>query len=381
MGPTGQPDRDRRGARRCSSAGGGLGNAVLFSIARAFKATAAGCSTSPATSAGEDLFKRDDIERWTDQVIWCTDAARHRAAPAAGPHFRGNIVQAMQAYGDGRARRTAAIPLARSQRIIAIGSDRMMAAVREARHGVLAPLLDPQAPGHRQHQLADAVHDEGGLRAVPAEHVDPQTGKERVVFTCFNQDQELDAVDFRNLRERLRANSMQEKLADAWLDELLKAATRRSSASERRHGRAVASTASCGASGARGGASSHGRRESWFVARCAPPVVGARRLRARRATRRRASRDNLRRVRGRARARCATRVDVARDLRHYASCLAEVLGAGSRTAALPDVRRARRAARRLTRIADARGRHPGHGPHGGLGERGPAARRATWACA
>ncbi len=53
---------------------------------------------------------------------------------------------------------------------------------------------------------------------------DPHTGKERVVFTCFNQDQDLDAVDFRNLRERLRANSMQEKLSNAWLDELLKAA-------------------------------------------------------------------------------------------------------------------------------------------------------------
>ena len=52
---------------------------------------------------------------------------------------------------------------------------------------------------------------------------DPRTGKERVVFSCFNQDQELDAVDFTHLRERLRANSMQEKLSTAWLDELLKA--------------------------------------------------------------------------------------------------------------------------------------------------------------
>jgi CDP-glycerol glycerophosphotransferase (TagB/SpsB family) len=52
---------------------------------------------------------------------------------------------------------------------------------------------------------------------------DPVTGKERVVFTCFNQDQNLDDVDFRNLRDRLRANSMQEKLGAVWLDELLSA--------------------------------------------------------------------------------------------------------------------------------------------------------------
>ncbi len=52
-------------------------------------------------------------------------------------------------------------------------------------------------------------------------HTDPRTGEERLVFSCFNQDQELDAVDFKHLNERLRANSMQEKVANAWLDRLL----------------------------------------------------------------------------------------------------------------------------------------------------------------
>jgi hypothetical protein len=52
-------------------------------------------------------------------------------------------------------------------------------------------------------------------------HVDPETGKHSVVFSCFNQDQDLDKVDFGHLAQRLRANSMQEKLANAWLDLLL----------------------------------------------------------------------------------------------------------------------------------------------------------------
>ena len=30
-------------------------------------------------------------------------------------------------------------------------------------------------------------------------HVDPKTGKETIVFSCFNQDQHLDRVDFPNL--------------------------------------------------------------------------------------------------------------------------------------------------------------------------------------
>ncbi len=49
-------------------------------------------------------------------------------------------------------------------------------------------------------------------------HVNPHTGEEFFVFSCFNQDQHLDFVDFKNLNERLRANSIQEKLTNLWLD-------------------------------------------------------------------------------------------------------------------------------------------------------------------
>jgi hypothetical protein len=52
-------------------------------------------------------------------------------------------------------------------------------------------------------------------------HVDPRTGKETIVFSCFNQDQLLDEVDFVNLAQRLRANTVQEKLSNLWLDRLL----------------------------------------------------------------------------------------------------------------------------------------------------------------
>jgi hypothetical protein len=42
------------------------------------------------------------------------------------------------------------------------------------------------------------------------------------VFSCFNQDQPLDQVDFRVLRERLSQNAVQEKLTAAWIDRCLK---------------------------------------------------------------------------------------------------------------------------------------------------------------
>jgi NADPH-dependent glutamate synthase beta subunit-like oxidoreductase/NAD(P)H-flavin reductase len=220
MGPTGTPTEvePKETALLC---GGGLGNAVLFSIARAMKALGNTVLYFAGYRKGEDLFKQDDIEAHTDQVIWCTDTgAAITPRRPQDAHFRGNIVQAMVAYGKGElGERT--VKLANVKRIIAIGSDRMMAAVKEARHGALQPMLNPL------HVAIGSINSpmQCMMKEVCAQclqkHIDPRTGREQLVFSCFNQDQELDAVDFKHLSDRLRANSMQEKVANAWLDRLL----------------------------------------------------------------------------------------------------------------------------------------------------------------
>jgi len=46
---------------------------------------------------------------------------------------------------------------------------------------------------------------------------DPHTGKTSYVFSCFNQDQDLDCVDFAALSERLKQNSLQEKITAQWI--------------------------------------------------------------------------------------------------------------------------------------------------------------------
>jgi hypothetical protein len=107
-------------------------------------------------------------------------------------------------------------------RIIAIGSDRMMAAVKEARHGVLAPYLQPNHIGIGSINSPMQCMMKEVCAQCLQKHIDPQTGKEYFVFSCFNQDQLLDEVDFKNLNDRLRANSIQEKISNLWLDKLLK---------------------------------------------------------------------------------------------------------------------------------------------------------------
>ena len=54
-------------------------------------------------------------------------------------------------------------------------------------------------------------------------HVDPVTGREYIVFSCSNQDQPQDSVDWKNLADRLRQNTVQEKLTGRWVERLLAA--------------------------------------------------------------------------------------------------------------------------------------------------------------
>jgi NAD(P)H-flavin reductase len=221
MGPTGTPTEIPRG-ETVLLAGGGLGNAVLFSIADALKANGCRVVYFAGYKRGEDLFKREEIEGATDQVIWSTDTgAEIEPRRAQDYHFRGNIVQSIKAYAEGL-QRAPLFDLREADRIIAIGSDRMMAAVKTARHELLAPYLKPGHVGVGSINSPMQCMMKEVCAQCLQRHVDPETGAESFVFSCFNQDQLLDRVDFQNLNSRLRANTVQEKQANLWLDKLFK---------------------------------------------------------------------------------------------------------------------------------------------------------------
>jgi len=225
MGPTGAPT-EIPPKSTILLAGGGLGNAVLFSIAKEAKERGCRVIYFAGYKKGEDLFKREEIEEATDIVVWSVD--KGAAIPARRPQdrvFVGNIVQAMLAYAEGKLG-PAPIPLQEVDRVIAIGSDRMMAAVAKARHEVLAPFLKPDHVGIGSINSPMQCMMKEVCAQCLQKHVDPATGKEsRIVFSCFNQDQPLDCVDWKHLHQRLQQNTVQEKLSALWLDYLLAPAT------------------------------------------------------------------------------------------------------------------------------------------------------------
>jgi NADPH-dependent glutamate synthase beta subunit-like oxidoreductase/NAD(P)H-flavin reductase len=223
MGPTGAATEIHANTT-VALVGGGLGNAVLFSIGAALRAAGSKVIYFAGYKRVVDRYKIEEIERAADVIVWCCDEEPGFPINPARPQDRtivGNIVQAMAAYGAGRLGEPA-VPLRDATHMIVIGSDQMMNAVGVARHGVLAPYLDPT------HTAIGSINSpmQCMMKEVCAQclqpQVDPVTGERTVVFSCFNQDQPLDRVDFAALHERLYQNSLQEKLTAAWIDRALR---------------------------------------------------------------------------------------------------------------------------------------------------------------
>jgi NADPH-dependent glutamate synthase beta subunit-like oxidoreductase/NAD(P)H-flavin reductase len=221
MGPTGTPTEIPRD-ETVVLAGGGLGNAVLFSIGQALRA--AGCRVLYFAGYRKlsDRYKVEEIEKAADAVVWCSDEAPgFRPERAQDQSFVGNIVEAMLAYARG-ALGDRPIPLAACDRLVAIGSDRMMAAVNRARRGELKAYLKSDHLGIGSiNSPMQCMMKEVCAQCLQA-HVDPVSGDKTYVFSCFNQDQPLDRVDFGVLDQRLRQNGMQEKLTAQWIDRCLR---------------------------------------------------------------------------------------------------------------------------------------------------------------
>ena len=221
MGVTGTPTEIPTG-ETVLLIGGGLGNAVLFSIGKALRAAGNKVIYFAGYKYNQDVFKVEDIEAASDLIVWAVDntpgAVAITPTRPQDKSFVGNILECMLAYATGELGEQP-ISLADAEHLIVIGSDRMMAAVKEARFNVLKPYL-----GKVQHAIGSINSPmqcmmKGICAQCLCKHVDAN-GEEYFVYSCYNQDQDLDKVDFPHLNARLRQNTVQEKLSNLWLDYL-----------------------------------------------------------------------------------------------------------------------------------------------------------------
>lgn len=208
MGPTGEPTVIPKD-ETVVLIGGGLGNAVLFSIGKAMRENGCRVLYFAGYKKAQDRYKIEEIQAAADQVVWCCDEAELPAFRPQDRSFKGNIIEAIKACGlmDGNQ-----IMTKDADRVIVIGSDRMMAAVAHARHNSLRNYFKAGhvAIGSINSPMQCMMKEICGQCI--ARHVDPSTGEESYVYSCKNQDQFIDCVDFEHLNARLSQNHVSEQL-------------------------------------------------------------------------------------------------------------------------------------------------------------------------
>lgn len=223
MGPTGTATHIPE-ASTMMLVGGGLGNAVLFSIGKAAREKGTKVLYFAGYKQHADRYKMEEIEAAADVVIWCCDEAQDFTPNRSGDKaFTGNIVEGIIAYARGDLGETP-ILTTDVEHMVVIGSDRMMAAVKAARHNALKPYLNPAhvAIGSINSPMQCMMKEICGQCL--QKQTDPATGKVRFVYSCTNQDQCLDEVEFDHLNARLAQNLVQEKLTSLWISHCLASA-------------------------------------------------------------------------------------------------------------------------------------------------------------
>ena len=222
MGPTGCPSKITSN-ENVLLIGGGLGNAVLFSIGGAFKKSGSKVLYFAGYKQLIDRFKVPEIEAASDQIVWvCDESPGFEPGREQDKTFAGNMLEALVAYGKGELGETD-IPLDTIDRLIVIGSAGLMSVIADARHDLLKPYLKPDHIGIGSINSPMQCMMKKICAQCLQPHKDARTGKSAgVVYSCFNQDQLLDEVDFKALMQRLGQQSVQEKLTRQWIDRCLR---------------------------------------------------------------------------------------------------------------------------------------------------------------
>ncbi|ABD45839.1 FAD-dependent oxidoreductase [Neorickettsia sennetsu] len=187
--------------------GGGVGNAVLFSVAEAMKKNGCNVLYFSGYKKLNDRFKADMIEAFSDCVVWVCDEGKFPSNRTCDVSLMGNMIMALEKYIRGEI--LLPIKAGALDRIVTIGSDSLMSAVQrfidKHRH-ILKPNLKAIASINSPMQcMMQGIC----AQCIQRRHVN---GKEEYVYSCVNQDQNMEITDFYFLSQRLKQNSLTEKL-------------------------------------------------------------------------------------------------------------------------------------------------------------------------
>lgn len=207
MGPTGAPTLIDP-VKTLLMIGGGLGNAVLFSVGQHYRAAGTRVIYLAAYKNEASIFKLEDIEAAADVVLWAVEQGDTFKPRRDQDHLiKGTVIDAFNFF------MTSDWSLEHQglEKILVIGSEGLIWAVKNSIDAVAShfPQLKSAVVGVNSPMQCMM---KGICGQCVQKHVDPKTREEYFVFSCKNQDQNYETLDTPFLASRLSQNRTSEKL-------------------------------------------------------------------------------------------------------------------------------------------------------------------------
>jgi NADPH-dependent glutamate synthase beta subunit-like oxidoreductase/NAD(P)H-flavin reductase len=205
MGPSGKPTEIPRD-ETVVLIGGGRGNQPLTALAEAFKAN--GCKVLFFAGYRDEnyIVRRERMQKSCDELIISVENEESRDG-----YFQGNVIDSTKNYF--------AKNKIKIDRVFAIGNDNLMHNVARLRHeNIVAEFAQAKySITSLNAPMQCMMKGVCGQCLQKKKNID---GEIEYFYSCANQDQSMDEVDFEHLHARCEQNSLLEKITKLWIKNL-----------------------------------------------------------------------------------------------------------------------------------------------------------------
>lgn len=203
MGPTGAPTEIPQN-EIVLLVGGGRGNQPLTAIAEEFQKN--GCKVFFFAGYRKNSFvvREEQMKKFSDElIISISDEA------AENGRFHGSVIEALKNYFTKNPQKI--------DRIFTIGNDNMMHEVAKLRHENLVESLAQAKVAITSLNAPMQCMMKGVCSQCLQKRVS-EKGEAEYFYSCGQQDQNMDRLDFKHLHYRCEQNSLAEKTAKMWIE-------------------------------------------------------------------------------------------------------------------------------------------------------------------
>lgn len=212
MGPSGKPNEIPKN-KNVLFVGGGRGNQPLTALAEAYEANGCKVFFFAGYRKNSYIARQSRMENSCHQIIYAIEEEAPNLAleKSSTLTFHGNVIEAIK---DFFAKNSPKIDM-----IFALGNDRLLEAVAKLRHDnvvkelVEAPLAIASLNAPMQCMLK-------GVCSQCLQKRKNDRGEIEYFYSCADQDQDMDRIDFQHLHYRCEQNSLMEKITKLWITNL-----------------------------------------------------------------------------------------------------------------------------------------------------------------